>query len=265
MSSVGTPPPLAYLNTGHFFTNAPVDGSNRTVLRFPQSSGLRLQPTMIVFPSNEYSMVLLFRFDSMSGWRRIVDWKDGASSGQFLYVYETQLYSPYTGFSPVCLTENTWHQLVLTRRANQQMEVYCDGVRRMAFADSNDYGVISGTKVLRFFKDEAPSQDPAGSVARIRLYATALSSNEVVALDRLPGPAQRPVFVGGGGTWAGGQFQFSLLTEAGRLYQVQASSNLVHWVTITNVVGTGGTIPAMDLSAGSHAMRFYRAVVADGP
>lgn len=99
----------------------------------------------------------------------------------------------------------------------------------------------------------------------IRLYATALSSNEVVALDRLPGPVQPPVFVGGGGTLAGGQFQFWLLTQAGQSYQIQASSNLVNWVTITNVMGTGGPVPAVDAGAGTHAMRFYRAVALDSP
>src|SRR5215467_3460082 len=41
-SSVGTPPDLTLISTGQFFTNITVDGTSRTVLRFPQDKSLQL-------------------------------------------------------------------------------------------------------------------------------------------------------------------------------------------------------------------------------
>ncbi len=58
----------------------------------------------------------------------------------------------------------------------------------------------------------------------------------------------------------GGQFRFTLLGEAGGSYTIQASSNLVNWIALTNVVSTTGTNQFTDPAAPNFNRRFYRAV-----
>ena len=57
---------------------------------------------------------------------------------------------------------------------------------------------------------------------------------------------------------ANGQFQFTLIGEAGRSYEIQFSSDLQSWTTLTNLVSATGTDSITDSVSGSR--RFYRAV-----
>ena len=181
-SSVGTPPLLGLINAGQAFGVQVVDGAMRHTLSWPAGAGLRLQPTAGVFSSGQYSVVLLVKFDNVSSWRRVLDFKQGTSdNGFYLYNGALELY-PSSGSSSVCVASQTWQQLVLTRDATGQMAVYCDGVVRLSFTDSAGNAVASGGE-LRFFKDDG-TEETSGAVCRIRVYATALSAAEVAALDR---------------------------------------------------------------------------------
>jgi hypothetical protein len=52
---------------------------------------------------------------------------------------------------------------------------------------------------------------------------------------------------------------FSLQISPGINGRIQASSNLVNWVTLTNFVGTNSTINFRDPAATNYNRRFYRA------
>jgi hypothetical protein len=62
---------------------------------------------------------------------------------------------------------------------------------------------------------------------------------------------------------ASNQFLFTLTGEVGRNYQLQASSNLVSWLTLTNVMMTNVTVPFIDAEAAKFPRRFYRIVAPD--
>jgi hypothetical protein len=57
-----------------------------------------------------------------------------------------------------------------------------------------------------------------------------------------------------------GRFQFTLIAEAGHNYDIQATTNLVDWVTISTVPNPTGTITVTDNNAPLYRYRFYRAV-----
>ena len=58
-----------------------------------------------------------------------------------------------------------------------------------------------------------------------------------------------------------GSFQFLLQGQSGRSYTVQVSTNLVSWLTLTNVPGTTNAITIVDPSAATNGpTRFYRTV-----
>lgn len=54
--------------------------------------------------------------------------------------------------------------------------------------------------------------------------------------------------------------ELSLNAIAGSSYRVDASTNLLQWVTLTNIMDTAGTVQFLDPSASRYPRRFYRAV-----
>ena len=60
---------------------------------------------------------------------------------------------------------------------------------------------------------------------------------------------------------SGGGVQVTLMGGVGQTYNVQASTNLVNWVAITNLVLATGSGQFTDYSVTNCPQRFYRAVV----
>ncbi len=74
-------------------------------------------------------------------------------------------------------------------------------------------------------------------------------------------PAGLPAFsLGHGSRLPNGDYQLQLAGEPGRTYLIQASSNLVHWVTLTNLTSTTSLAWFIDVDAKLYPRRFYRAV-----
>lgn len=63
----------------------------------------------------------------------------------------------------------------------------------------------------------------------------------------------------------GGRMQMVLNAQAGFLYSIQFSSDLVHWATLTNLAFTTTTMTITDPAAISNPGRFYRAVTPPPP
>lgn len=57
-----------------------------------------------------------------------------------------------------------------------------------------------------------------------------------------------------------GQFAFTVVGEAGRSYTIQASTDLVHWIALTNFVSATGTNQFADAAAPNFNRRFYRVI-----
>ena len=189
-SSVGDAPDLTRIGRGtNTFANATVDGTSRTVLRFPKGNGLKLAPTTGVVPNDTYTIVVLFELNDVSNFRRVIDFKNGASDSG-LYVQNGRLrFFPTSSAGPTPIAANRYVQVVISRDASGLVKGYVDGTKQFEFGDANSDAVISGKNTLRFFKDNTSGgttgEESGGSVARIRLYGSALSETDVGALDRL--------------------------------------------------------------------------------
>ncbi|MDQ3913607.1 MAG: Ig-like domain-containing protein, partial [Actinomycetota bacterium] len=206
-TSVGTAPALTDIGPGtNAFTTTTIDGNSRKVLSFPQGNGVKLSPTTGVVFNGTYTIAILFEFDNVDGYRRIIDFKNGTSDNG-LYVHNGNLeffrgspLNPAGTGAPIAA--NTYVQVVLTRDASDRSVVgYVDGIQQFSFFDNNKLslsdtvndGVIDSNNTLRFFRDNesdgVTTEHSSGSVARIRLYDGALTPSEVGALDRI-----EPVF-----------------------------------------------------------------------
>jgi hypothetical protein len=181
-SEVGNAPDLVQAgpNAPAFVFDASID---RPVLSFSGRGGVALTPaTGVVYPDT-YTIELLFRFDQVQGYRKIVDVKDG-SDDSGLYVLEGCLtFFPVDEGPTTAIVLNAYAHVVLTRDSTGRVAGYVDGVRQFAFQDGDGLAEIA-SDTLRFFVDDSETRREysEGAVTRIRLYDRALTANEVAAL-----------------------------------------------------------------------------------
>jgi subtilisin len=188
-STVAGAPDLADVGTGGAatFQADTVGGTPRTVLRFPLHTGLAVSPSTVV-PNGGYSVVALFKLDVVSGYKRVLDFKNGTAD-YGLYVQNGKLYFFPSGTGPTAVVPaGGYVQVVLTRdAASEQVVGYVNGAQQFSFTDTSDHGVISAANALRLFKDDLNTEESAGSLARLRLYDGPLTASQVAALQWLPG------------------------------------------------------------------------------
>jgi hypothetical protein len=185
-SSAGAPPALQNLGVGNAFVTESVDGQSRLVLAFPEGNGVALLPTTGVIPSAAYTIVILFRLDSVGGYRKLLDFKSGTSDNG-LYVLDGDLVFYNQAFgSGGPIAAGAYVEVALTRDVTGEVAGYVDGTQAISFADSAGDGIIGASNALRFFQDDSETgfvEASAGAVARIRLFDTALSPSEIAGLD----------------------------------------------------------------------------------
>jgi hypothetical protein len=98
-----------------------------------------------------------------------------------------------------------------------------------------------------------------GSIDEINFYDRALSDTEIGALSgqtvqALDGPRFQSIKLS---TFSGCRLTFDGVAGIG--YGLQISTNLLDWVTLTNLPVTSSSTTFIDLSATNHQQRFYRA------
>jgi Concanavalin A-like lectin/glucanases superfamily len=182
-SSLGTAPDLVEVERGSSaFT---VDGrTGVTVLRFEGGRGLALAPTARVIRSSDYTIEVVFRFDLLAGYRKVIDFKNG-SADHGLYLRDGCLtFFPKVQDALTKIGPGSYVQIVLTRDAADRVVGYVDGVRQFAFRDRGGLAKVGGSDGLRFFVDDARTtgQWSSGAVSQIRLFDQALTANEVALL-----------------------------------------------------------------------------------
>ncbi|MBI1760530.1 MAG: hypothetical protein HYR56_03750 [Acidobacteria bacterium] len=188
-SAAGFPPVLLNLG-GNGFENVEVDGRVRRALKFDPNNGVALFSTAGVVSNQAYTVVALLALSAVSEYRRLLDFKNGTSENG-LYCYEGRLVfkrvnNSYLDSNNRVIAANNFVQLAMTRNAAGGVAVYLNGVNQFSFVDANGDALLEGN-TLRFFRDNVGDGEASGGyVARLRLFNTALSSNEIAALDRLP-------------------------------------------------------------------------------
>jgi len=182
-SSLGTAPDLVEVERGSsVFT---VDGrTGTTVLRFAGGGGLALAPTTRVVGSSEYTIEVLFRLDLLTGYRKIIDFREGAADAGLYLLDGCLTFFPREQGALTKIGSNSYVQIVLTRDAADRVVGYVDGVRQFAFNDRGGLAKVGGSDGLRFFVDDATTtgEHSSGSVSQIRLFDQALTANEVALL-----------------------------------------------------------------------------------
>lgn len=168
------------------FVPVTLDGVLTTARMFSEGAGFVLD-VEDVLPGQSYTIAVLVRLDRTGDYAKIVDTKALQSDtglyavAEALYVYPADVYPPEGVFLP-----DTWHHVVMTRSETGAVSAYLDGVVQLSFDDSvSNFVVISPERLLAFFQDDNMTigEHSAGTVARIRLFDTALSPGQVADLE----------------------------------------------------------------------------------
>src|SRR5262245_40846203 len=132
-----------------------VAGARRTVLRFRRGHGLELAPTADVLDGEAYTIELVFRFDRLNGYRKIIDFNDGSEDcGLYVLDGRLQFYATSEG-RPGRVVPGEYVHVVLTREASSRVVGYVDGELQFAFLDTQAIASIGQGGVIRFFVDDA--------------------------------------------------------------------------------------------------------------
>jgi len=165
------------------FIDEAVLGQTRRVLTFVRGSGLELTPASVAIGS-EYTIELVFRFDRVDGFAKIVDFNN-ATEDRGLYSLDGRMdFWPVTTGFDAAVEPDSYAHVVLTRDATDNVVAYVNGARQVSFHDIGDIAVIDTNDTLRLFSDDTltANEDSGGAVSRIRLYDGPLSASDVAAL-----------------------------------------------------------------------------------
>jgi hypothetical protein len=187
-NSIGSGPVLTNIGIGSStFATETVNSESRTVLQFPIGNGLQLSPTTGLIANDTYTIVVYFRFTEVSGYRKIIDVSNGLADEGLYNLDNTLRYYPQSGSSETPIQTDQYVQVVLTRDQSGTVKGYADGTEYVSFNDTGNIGVITTANVLRFFKDDnvQSGEQATGAVARIRLFDTVLTSNQIQSLALL--------------------------------------------------------------------------------
>lgn len=152
-----------------------------------------------------YSIEMYFALDTLGGYRRLIDFKNGTTD-EGLYYYDDDLLL-YNTRQPADtdVEQGAFAHLVLTRSADAAFRVYFNGELALDLIDKNNLTTLTGpNRIVRFFDDDGGSEGSPGVVDFIRTYDVALTGADVQDLYNGGTPVR---FEGSGavpepGTWA---------------------------------------------------------------
>lgn len=156
--------------------------SYRTVLRFPRRSGVALAALDGIVDSLGYTVELVFRFDRIDGYRKIIDFRDGLSdTGLYSFDGCLSFFDEATA-SRRTIEADRYVHVALVRDAVGTVIGYVDGVARLSFSDHGGLAAFGSGAAMRFFGDDVETrgrESSSGAVARIRLYDGPIGADAV--------------------------------------------------------------------------------------
>jgi hypothetical protein len=147
-------------------------GNSRPVAAFDAGEGFGMWNPQSSAARNTYTIEVWFELDDVGpSFRRILgfgplDWDGG------LYFDNGKLaLFPYKATTAAVANDNQWLKLRVTRSdATKVMNVYVNGVRKIRYVDSLSEFTLRLGQAYFFLDDTAGSENPSGSVARIRVW-----------------------------------------------------------------------------------------------
>jgi OOP family OmpA-OmpF porin len=150
------------------------DGLFRTTYRFETNSGLQFDNTEAKgFLSKSFTVELYFKMDSLSSWKRVLDFKN-RKSDYGCYIYDGKLnFYDFAISEKAPVRRNQYLHYVYSRDfETKTIKMYINGIEKLEFKDPGTEGLLDQDQLLNLFQDDlvANHEASSGSVALIRVY-----------------------------------------------------------------------------------------------
>jgi len=136
------------------------------------------------------------------------------------------------------------------------------GVRRLLiYSLANTATTFTNNRVIAHlpFTVAPGERDSSGPIAPSNVILADRDGNAIPGVVAISGQ----IFIRPVNRLPDGTVQFFLPSEADERYLIQASTNLINWVSITNLMAPANFMDLIDLDAARHPRRFYRWVLYD--
>lgn len=156
--------------------------------------------------ANVYTIDFVFNFDTVSGYRRLIDFKALTSDNGLYNLNSTLNFYGLIAGSTNVFAIGTDARVTLTRDAAGLLTGYVNGVQQLQISDGSGQASFSAAnQIAYFFRDDnsVSGEASAGSIDYLRIYDSALSANEVANLaSPVPEPATALLAAAGIGLFA---------------------------------------------------------------
>jgi hypothetical protein len=156
--------------------------SYRNALSFARRSAFALTGPDGIVDAPGYAVELLFRFDRVDGYRKILDFRNGVSDTGLYNLDGCLTFFDEATASRPAIEAGRFVHVVLVRDAGGTVAGYVDGVAQLSFRDRGGLAVIDPDDTIRFFGDDAETrgrESSSGAVARIRIYDGPIGADAV--------------------------------------------------------------------------------------
>lgn len=160
---------------------------------FGAQQGLSLSGALTASQIGNYSIYMDFEFNDLSGYKKIVDFKNLASDNGLYNLSSDLNYYNFSFGADGAFTAGSFAQVVLTRdSASGLVTGYVNGLEQIQFTDTTSDAVFNAANnVINFFQDDNVTggrESTSGAVSEIRIYDGALTASQVAALTAAPEP-----------------------------------------------------------------------------
>ncbi len=140
-----------------------------------------------------YTIALRFSFDAVTGYRRIIDYKNRSSdTGVYNYAGQAEFF-PYLLAPNVVYAPGQLALSIFTRDAAGLFSAYVDGVPQYSFLDTQNDAIVDASNTVIFFQDDlvVANEASSGFVNYIATWDRALTAQEAGAFLQ-PGVVPEP-------------------------------------------------------------------------
>jgi hypothetical protein len=156
------------------------------------------------------------------------------------------------GIAPAITTQPT--NLLVNAGGNATFTASASGTPPPGYQWYFNSAAIAGATNSAYVKTNVQPSDAGNySVKASNVVTSVTSSNAALSVTSIQLSAPQ---------YTNGQLQFVVTGAPGPAYTIQTSSNLVDWVTLTNLANTNGTINYTDTVYTNSPAQFYRASAA---
>ena len=155
-----------------------------TGFSFPTNAGLQL--TNGLFDAANYSIEMSFSFDAISGYRRIIDFKNRTTDTGLYNLSGAINFYPYTTGTAIFSPGGAVNIIVTRDDASDAFAVYANGDLILALQDTAGDAIFStADQMVNFFRDDTrvANEASSGFVDKIRFFDGALTATEARCLQ----------------------------------------------------------------------------------